>query len=63
MEGLQSLHRRVVSIDVHRMLHVVTVVIGHSDGSSIQQFNCEFGAIKVCGVGSDINGVSAHSER
>ena len=25
--GLQALHRRVASIDVHRMLHVVTVLI------------------------------------
>lgn len=24
MEGLQPIHRRVVRIDVHRMLHVVT---------------------------------------
>ena len=25
--GLQALHRRVAGIDVHRMLHVVTVLI------------------------------------
>ena len=31
--GLQALHRRVVSIDVHRMLHVVTVLIEQDDGS------------------------------
>lgn len=27
MEGLSPLHRRVAGIDVHRMLHVVTVLI------------------------------------
>ena len=26
--GLRALHRRVAGIDVHRMLHVVTVLIG-----------------------------------
>ena len=33
MEGLQPIYRRVSGIDVHRMLHVVTVVIEHPDGS------------------------------
>jgi len=33
MEGLQPLHRRVAGIDVHRMLHVATVVPEHPDGS------------------------------
>ncbi len=37
-----SLPRRMVGIDVLRMLPVVTVVIEHADGS-IQQFNREFG--------------------
>ena len=33
MEGLQPLHRRVAGIDVHRMLHGVTVLIEQADGS------------------------------
>jgi hypothetical protein len=33
MEGLSPLHRRVAGIDVHRMLHVVTVLIEQPDGS------------------------------
>ena len=45
MEGLQPLHRRVAGIDVHRMLHVVTVLIEHSDGS-IEQFSREFGGFR-----------------
>ncbi len=39
--GLQALHRRVAGIDVHRMLHVVTVLIeqdnGSKDNGSIQR--------------------------
>ena len=27
MEGLSPLHRRVAGIDVHRMLHVITVLV------------------------------------
>lgn len=33
MEGLSSLHWRVAGIDVHRMLHMVTVLIEQPDGS------------------------------
>ena len=32
--GLRALHRRVAGIDVHRMLHVVTVLIEQPDGST-----------------------------
>ena len=42
MEGLQPLHRRVAGIDVHRMLHMVTVVIEQPDGS-IEETSREFG--------------------
>ncbi len=45
MEGLQPLHRRVAGIDVHRMLHVVTVLIELPDGS-IQRESREFGGFK-----------------
>jgi transposase len=45
MEGLQALHRRVAGIDVHRMLHVVTVLIEQPDGS-IEQFSREFGGFR-----------------
>jgi transposase len=45
MEGLQPLHRRVAGIDVHRMLHVVTVLIEQPDGS-IEQFSREFGGFR-----------------
>ena len=45
MEGLQPLHRRVAGIDVHRMLHVVTVVIEQPDGS-IEQTSREFGGFR-----------------
>ena len=31
--GLRALYRRVAAIDVHRMLHVVTVLIEQADGS------------------------------
>ena len=30
--GLRALHRRVAGPDVHRMLHVVTVLIEQPDG-------------------------------
>ena len=43
--GLQPLHRRVAGIDVHRMLHVVTVLIEHSDGS-MQRQTREFGGFR-----------------
>ena len=45
MEGLQAIYRRVAGIDVHRMLHVVTVVIEQADGS-IEQSSREFGGFK-----------------
>ena len=45
MEGLQPIYRRVAGIDVHRMLHVVTVVIEQPDGS-IEQNSREFGGFK-----------------
>lgn len=45
MEGLQPIYRRVAGIDVHRMLHVVTVVIEQADGS-IEQNSRAFGGFK-----------------
>lgn len=45
MEGLQPIYRRVAGIDVHRTLHVVTVVIEQPDGS-IEQSSREFGGYK-----------------
>ena len=43
--GLQALHRRVAGIDVHRMLHVVTVLIEQEDGSMQRQAR-EFGGFR-----------------
>lgn len=45
MEGLSPLYRRVAGIDVHKMLHVVTAVIEHPDGT-IEQQSREFGGFK-----------------
>jgi transposase len=45
MEGLSPLYRRVAGIDVHKMLHVVTTVIEHPDGT-IEQHSREFGGFK-----------------
>jgi transposase len=45
MEGLSPLHRRVAGIDVHRMLHVVTVLIEQPDGS-MTKHSREFGGFK-----------------
>ena len=45
MEGLFPLHRRVAGIDVHRMLHAVTVLIELPDGS-IDKRSREFGGFK-----------------
>ena len=45
MEGLQPLHRRVAGIDVHRMPHVVTVVIEQPDGATLQTSR-EFGGFR-----------------
>ena len=43
--GLRALHRRVAGIDVHRMLHVVTVLIEQPDGS-MQRQTREFGGFR-----------------
>jgi transposase len=45
MEGLSPLHRRVAGIDVHRMLHVVSVLIEQPDGSVVKHRR-EFGGFK-----------------
>jgi len=45
MEGLQPLHRRVAGIDVHRMLHVVTVLIEQADGS-VERTTRQFGGFR-----------------
>jgi transposase len=45
MEGLSPIHRRVAGIDVHRMLHVVTVLVEQPDGS-IARHSREFGGFK-----------------
>lgn len=45
MEGLCPIHRRVAGIDVHRMLHVVTVLIEQPEGSILKQSR-EFGGFK-----------------
>ncbi|WP_373987860.1 hypothetical protein [Duganella sp. BuS-21] len=45
MEGLEPLRRRVAGIDVHRMLHVVTVVVEDPDGG-IEYVSREFGGFK-----------------
>jgi transposase len=43
--GLRALYRRVAGIDVHRMLHVVTVLIEQADGS-MQRQTREFGGFR-----------------
>jgi transposase len=43
--GLRALHRRVAGIDVHRMLHVVTVLIEQPDGT-MQRQTREFGGFR-----------------
>jgi transposase len=45
MEGLNPIYRRVAGIDVHRMLHVVTVLVEGADGT-IEQSTREFGGFK-----------------
>ena len=45
MEGLDPLYRRVAGIDVHRMLHVVTAVIEHPDGTT-EQTSRQFGGFR-----------------
>lgn len=60
MEGWTPLYRRVGGIDVHRMLHVFTVLVEQPDGS-IDKHRREFGGFKLGAVISDINGVSARA--
>jgi transposase len=43
--GLRALHRRVAGIDVHGMLHVVTVLIEQPDGA-MQRLTREFGGFR-----------------
>ena len=43
--GWRALYRRVAGIDVHRMLHVVTVLIEQADGS-MQRHTREFGGFR-----------------
>jgi transposase len=45
MEGLSPLHKRVAGIDVHRMLHVVTLLIEQADGSMSKETK-SFGGFK-----------------
>ena len=45
MEGLTPLYRQVAGIDVHRMLHVVTVIIEHADGT-VEHTSREFGGFR-----------------
>ena len=44
-EGLQPLHRRVAGIDVHRMMHAVTVLVEQADGS-MQRTTRQFGGFR-----------------
>ena len=60
-EGLQPLHQRVAGIDVHRMMHAVTVLVEQADGSierETRQFggfrrNCRVMAVKLAAPSSD----------
>jgi len=45
MDGLSPLHRRVAGIDVHRMLHVITVLVENEDGTIIK-YQQSFGGFK-----------------
>lgn len=45
MQGLQALYRRVAGIDVHRMLHVVTLLLEQEDGQ-VEQTQREFGGYR-----------------
>jgi transposase len=45
METLQPLQKRTAGIDVHRMIHAVTVLIEHDDGS-IRKEQRQFGGFK-----------------
>ena len=46
MEGLTPLHKVVAGIDVHRMLHVITVLVENKDGS-ITKHQQSFGGFKL----------------
>jgi transposase len=43
--NLETLHKRVAGIDVHRMKHVITVLIENEDGT-ITRNTREFGGFK-----------------
>ncbi len=43
--GLRALYRRVAGIDVHRMLHVATVLLEQPDGS-MQRQTRQFGGFR-----------------
>jgi transposase len=45
MDGLSPLHRRVAGIDVHLMLHVITVLAENEDGT-ITKYQPSFGGFK-----------------
>ena len=45
MEGLNPLHKVVAGIDVHRMLHVITVLVENEDGT-IAKHQQSFGGFK-----------------
>jgi len=45
MDGLSPLHRRVAGIDVHQMLHVITVLVENEDGT-ITKHQQSFGGYK-----------------
>jgi hypothetical protein len=45
MEGLNPLHKAVVGIDVHRMLHVITVLVENDDGALSKHLQ-SFGGFK-----------------
>ena len=45
MEGLSPLHKVVAGIDVHRMLHVITVLVENEDGT-LTKHQQSFGGFK-----------------
>lgn len=45
MEGLQPLHRRVAGIDVHRTVHVVTLLVEQGDGR-VERMTHQFGGFR-----------------
>jgi hypothetical protein len=45
MDGLTPLHKRVAGIDIHRMLHFMTVLI-EDDDETIIKHQREFGSFK-----------------